>query len=225
MIPNMPAWQLPAGSSATQVKVMNEPSQEIVKKHSEMAIRLAKSGQDILESLTPEDCDMTHMFGCVMGEAAELFEAFDEPGHTRNEIIEELGDFEFYMAKVRDILKINRHNKTGEKYLGSTKEHLIQIMILSGHLWDVAKKVVIYRQKIDEHRALLIVNEIEAHLNSIYSAMNYDIEEVLEANYAKLEQRYGSKYSDKAAQQRKDKKPYKKSGKVKTELPISEAGS
>ncbi len=75
--------------------------------------RLAKPGEDILESMTADDAHKLHMAVGIAGEAGELLDAikkgviynkpFDEPN-----IIEELGDLEFYMEGLRQAFGLTR---------------------------------------------------------------------------------------------------------------------
>ncbi len=86
---------------------------EIPYNHNAMVASLCKPGDEILKSLTPEKCDLWHVASCVPAEGGELFDAVKKYviyGHEidRENIIEELGDLEFFMARVRQILIINR---------------------------------------------------------------------------------------------------------------------
>lgn len=124
---------------ANDILVVPEPSD-----YSVMVGVLAKPGDEILQSLSPLDCHLWHMASCIPGEAGELFDAikksiiYRKPLDRAN-VIEELGDLEFYMEGLRQGLCITR-------------------------------------------------------------------EETISANVAKLSKRYASlTYSDKAAQERKDK--------------------
>lgn len=75
--------------------------------------RLVKPGADILDSMTPADAHKLHMAVGIAGEAGELLDAikkgviynkpFDEPN-----IIEELGDLEFYMEGLRQAFNLTR---------------------------------------------------------------------------------------------------------------------
>lgn len=111
--------------------------------HEQLVRNLAKPGEDILASLTPEDCHILHMTSALPGEVGELLDAikkyviYNKPLDREN-VIEELGDLEFYLQGLRDALDISR-------------------------------------------------------------------EETIEANILKLTKRYGSSYSDAAAQARADK--------------------
>lgn len=83
------------------------------KKFDEMTLALAKDGQDIINDLTPEKADLLHMAVGVSGEAGELLDAVKKAVIYSKEmdlenIIEELGDLEFYMSKIRQIVGITR---------------------------------------------------------------------------------------------------------------------
>jgi NTP pyrophosphatase (non-canonical NTP hydrolase) len=96
--------------------------------HSEMVAGLKKPGEDILKSLTPEKCDAWHMASCIPGEAGEIFDAVKkyviyERDIDMVNVIEELGDLEFYMEGLRQNLNITREEtiegnikKLGKRY-------------------------------------------------------------------------------------------------------------
>lgn len=78
-----------------------------------MTLALAKNGQDIINDLTPEKADLLHMAVGVSGEAGELLDAVKKAVIYNKEmdlenVIEELGDLEFYMSKIRQIVGITR---------------------------------------------------------------------------------------------------------------------
>lgn len=81
--------------------------------HGEMVAALVKSGEAIRASLTAEDADLLHVTVGVAGEAGELLDAvkkaviYRKPIDRAN-VIEELGDLEFYMERIRQILGITR---------------------------------------------------------------------------------------------------------------------
>jgi NTP pyrophosphatase (non-canonical NTP hydrolase) len=89
---------------------------------------LAKSGEAIQASLTPLKCHLWHMASCIPGEGGELFDAikkfviYEKPLDKAN-VIEELGDLEFYMEGLRAALGITRQQtleanmvKLGKRY-------------------------------------------------------------------------------------------------------------
>lgn len=97
--------------------------------HTNMVSNLAKPGADILASLSESDCHIMHMIMGMSGEVGELLDAIKKSviyGKTLDmeNVIEELGDIEFYMEGLRQVLLItrestliNNHHKllTGEK--------------------------------------------------------------------------------------------------------------
>ena len=81
--------------------------------HPQLVKALTKSGQAILESMTAQDADLLHVTVGVAGEAGELLDAvkkaviYRKPIDIEN-VVEELGDLEFYMERIRQILNITR---------------------------------------------------------------------------------------------------------------------
>ncbi len=78
-----------------------------------MVARLAKDGAQILTELTKEKCHLWHMATGVSGEAGELLDAVKK--HVaynreidRENVIEELGDLEFYMEGIRQAVGVTR---------------------------------------------------------------------------------------------------------------------
>jgi len=98
--------------------------------HPEMVATLAKSGNAIIAELRPETMHLLHMAVGVSGEAGELLDAikkvsiYCKPVDIEN-VIEELGDLEFYMEGLRQGLGITREQtleaniaKLGKRYEG-----------------------------------------------------------------------------------------------------------
>src|SRR5258706_14263308 len=88
-------------------------AQEVIREHQELVKRLKKPGQAIIDTLSPTSCDLLHMAVGVCGEAGELLDAvkkvsvYNKPVDLMN-LIEELGDIEFYMEGIRQIYGITR---------------------------------------------------------------------------------------------------------------------
>lgn len=107
-------------------------------KHDEMVAALVKPGEKIIESLTPVKAHLLHMSVGISGEAGELLDAIKK--HVvynkevdRENVIEELGDLEFYMEGLRQGLGITReetiaHNisKLGVRYAGGYSDKAAQ---------------------------------------------------------------------------------------------------
>lgn len=81
--------------------------------HQELVSRLAKGGAQILAEMAPEDAHRLHMVLGIAGEAGELVDAikkaviYRKPIDLEN-VVEELGDLEFYMEGLRQSLGIVR---------------------------------------------------------------------------------------------------------------------
>lgn len=96
--------------------------------HPEMVRLLAKSGAEILASLTPEKCHMWHMASCVAGEAGELFDPIKRhifygvelDIHSPKGIVKEAGDLLFYLQGLLDVCGV-----TLEQVLEANQDKLI----------------------------------------------------------------------------------------------------
>ena len=110
----------------------DKPQETYGPSHSSMVTALIKSGQTIAEEMTAEDAHLIHMAVGVSGEAGELLDAvkksviYRKPLDVEN-VIEELGDLEFYMEGLRQGLGLTREQcleanikklskRYGEKY-------------------------------------------------------------------------------------------------------------
>lgn len=81
--------------------------------HHQLVQALAKPGADITASLTPEPAHLLHMSIGISGEAGELLDAVTKAAIyrkpiDRDNVVEELGDLEFYMEGLRQGLGITR---------------------------------------------------------------------------------------------------------------------
>ncbi len=81
--------------------------------HDQLVAKLVKPGVVILQEQSPEQAHLQHMGIGICGEAGELIDAikkntiYQKPLDRAN-VIEELGDLEFYMEGVRQALEITR---------------------------------------------------------------------------------------------------------------------
>jgi len=81
--------------------------------HTELVKALVKPGEIIKQELTASDASVWHMASCIPGEAGELFDAIKKrviyrKTLDRANVVEELGDLEFYMEGLRQELNITR---------------------------------------------------------------------------------------------------------------------
>lgn len=96
--------------------------------HSEMVSVLVKPGDQILASLTDKQCHELHMILGISGESGELLDAFKkhiiyQRELDRQNVIEELGDIEFYLEGLRQAIGVTRQEcldanvaKLGKRY-------------------------------------------------------------------------------------------------------------
>jgi NTP pyrophosphatase (non-canonical NTP hydrolase) len=101
-----------------------------------MVDNLAKNGQHIINTLTPTKMHELHMAIGVSGEAGELIDAIKKyviynKDVDRVNVVEEMGDIEFYMEGLRASLGITREEtitanmvKLGKRYSGGTYSDL-----------------------------------------------------------------------------------------------------
>ena len=98
--------------------------------HSEMVATCVKDGETILAEMTADEAHLMHMAIGISGEAGELLDAvkkqviYRKPLDMEN-VIEELGDLEFYMEGVRQAVGLTREQcleanitKLGKRYEG-----------------------------------------------------------------------------------------------------------
>lgn len=101
-------------------------------KYSDMIKGLAKPGIAIVSTMSPEGAHNLHMAVGISGESGELLDAikkqviYNKPLDREN-VVEELGDLEFYMEGLRQGLGITREEtllaniaKLGKRYEGLT---------------------------------------------------------------------------------------------------------
>lgn len=75
----------------------------------------------------------------------------------------------------------------------------------AGELLDAIKKAVIYRKPIDIENVKEELGDLEFYMEGIRQALGITRQETLDGNIAKLSIRYGQKYSNQSAVERKDK--------------------
>jgi len=81
--------------------------------HQEMVSKLVKSGDIIVSEVNGSDMHLIHMMMGVTGEAGELMDAIKKSVIYRKpldriNVLEELGDIEFYLEGLRQQLDITR---------------------------------------------------------------------------------------------------------------------
>jgi NTP pyrophosphatase (non-canonical NTP hydrolase) len=107
---------------------MTENSTTITIEYSEFVGSLVKPADDIHQEITPKDMGLIHMIMGICGEAGELLDAIKKHVIYKKEldsenVLEELGDIEFYLEGIRQDLGITREeciinniNKLSKRY-------------------------------------------------------------------------------------------------------------
>ena len=92
------------------------------KVHAEMVTRLVKPGQEILYTLSARKVNLWHAATGISGEAGELLDnikrhvVYNKP-FDRDNLVEELGDLEFYMEQIRQETGITREETLQQNHV------------------------------------------------------------------------------------------------------------
>lgn len=178
--------------------------------YSQMVADLAKSGKDIIESLTPIKAHTLHMAVGLAGEAGELLEHYytEEP-IVDSEILEELGDAEFYFEGLCQSMSV----QVEKSDVGLSDElSVLHYVVAATDMLDLVKKMVVYNKDIDLMDFINNLVNVRTKLDRTYNFYNLTQAQALEHNMNKLLKgdtaRYKEGvYSDEAAQLRRDKQP------------------
>lgn len=186
----------------------------------QMVRRLKKDPLLILEELTPFKVDLNHLTVGISGEGAELLELFctDDEAVDEENIIEELGDFNFYLTGLADLLSDYNFVRPLGLNLPSRKadsqailRSLIKLNVYAGRVLDLNKKVYAYNKPYEEikDRMNLAALELMEEFDVFRGLCGYTMQEIKDHNQKKLSTgeraRYKDGYSDRAADAREDK--------------------
>lgn len=192
---------------------MNE-LENLNNEYTAMVTALAKPGDQLLAELTPEGAHLLHMTVGLIGEVSELSLAFgdlyyNKAQYDRPNVIEELGDIEFYIEGLRQGLHIERDVTSvliPSDRVGSVMYLTWLLGTMAGDVLDLVKKHAVYNKLISITKLTELLSRIEAVLAYIRNTIVVSREMVLEGNMSKLGVRYGSgKYENHHAQERLDK--------------------
>lgn len=109
ILPNAIVWNL---IGSVPPKITQAPNTNMIQ-HPEMVRSLIKPGAEIAAGMTASEAHLLHMIAGISGESGELLDAikkhviYKKPLDRAN-VIEELGDLEFYMEGLRQGLNITR---------------------------------------------------------------------------------------------------------------------
>jgi hypothetical protein len=176
--------------------------------HAHMVSVLAKSGADIFASLTSVNCHLLHMAVGISGEAGEVLECVCSPnGVDVANLVEELGDIEFYVEGLRQGANLTRFETITAPIDGIIYESAgIHISVSASQILDLIKKTVIYNKPLNTAELISALSSLELAMQILRDNHTLIRDEILLANIAKLSVRYKSlTYNDSAAQTWADK--------------------
>ena len=174
----------------------------------DMVRALAKDGQELINGLTPMSAHLLHMAVGVDGEIGEFIENYLENGSRENKV-EELGDIENYFEGLIGHLDLDENYAIGSVNLikGNIEKMLLELSKSGSCLLDVIKKHSVYEEELDKDEVVNQLANIRKSLTMLYTIYGISRGEAIEANIAKLGERYSSgTYSNNQAQSRADKK-------------------
>lgn len=182
-------------------------SNEIQAYHKDMVAKLKKPGDAILRGMSFRQADLLHMAIGLSGEVAELLSCFfagEIKGKIdRENLVEELGDIEFYLEGIRSIVGLKRAQLDEPLFVGSPVTALIAF---AGDVLDQVKKFVIYQKDLDTAALRELLAFIEGYLDVVRVEHKLTRDETLTANMDKLGKRYPNfEYTDRRAHERADK--------------------
>ena len=187
--------------------------------HPEMIAGLAKRGEEIINELTPVSIHLLHMAVGIAGEAGELCQAIYDKNNVINidkeNVIEELGDLEFYLEGLRQGLQLARNQtvpldikfpNTATGDIEVIKDNSIMLNIEASILLDFIKKSTFYVKPVNVEKVIESLITINLLMLIIRDRFDITYEQTIEHNIAKLGERYqGHVYSNEQAIDRADK--------------------
>lgn len=166
---------------------------------------LVKPGAAILATLDADKVNLWHAATGISGEGTELLAA-TQAGDDFENMVEELGDLEFYMQQLRGSLPGLLVELAPVDYDGGLAAAGVAAAVEAGNVLDLVKKAAIYNKPLDLVLLGRTLGLLEAALQAVRFEIGVTREDTIEANQRKLAVRYeGLVYSDAAAQARADK--------------------
>ena len=186
--------------------------------HPDMVKGLAKDGQAIIDELTPNATHLLHMAVGIAGEAGELCQAI-YTAHKFDEIdvenvMEELGDLEFYLEGLRQGLQLARNQTVSmfddhefcDSNLTTSVHNAVLLNIECSILLDFIKKSAFYVKPVKTESVVQSLMKINNHMTVLRECFGMSREATIDHNINKLGERYqGHSYSNEQAINRADK--------------------
>ena len=153
--------------------------------YTKMVRDLAKSGDDIIKTLTPEKAHMLHMAVGISGEIGEILKCVTR-GLGMENLIEESGDTEFYLEGITLftdlVMPEGRCNINGT----TPTDFAVEASIAASDVIDAVKKSAIYGKDLAEEKLIAALQELVSALASLYNVTGTSRVGVRAANVVKL---------------------------------------
>jgi hypothetical protein len=184
-----------------------------IKDYEIMVSELRKDPHVILAELTAQKCDMMHAAIGLTGEAGEICLAVvamvtrSAPLDIVN-IVEELGDMEFYANQLMLVTGLAAHQCLPVTVIQPTTviESAMRISASAGRVADTVKRHVIYNRPLCVGDVQEGITCLLTDMGRLARAVNVTLDECKLANMAKLAKRYPNySYTDARAHERLDK--------------------
>lgn len=186
--------------------------------HSQLVAALVKGPHLIIQSITEFTADLWHGATGIAGEGGELLEGImnlqgnftaSDLHKVRENVVEELGDLEFYIEQLYQRSGLNRAVAyAGDAIISPDMvlHHGASVAVFASQVLDTVKKAAIYNKPLDSALLSMQLYNLDYAMDAIRKCFGITRLETLEHNISKLLVRYeGMIYSDRAAQDRADK--------------------
>lgn len=160
-----------------------------------------KDGGDILKTVTPAQANLLHLALGIAGECGEFI--LGAMSRDKANCKEEAGDNLFFIQALETATGVGSYGHSVEVY--GLDEALLLMSVWSGEIVDVIKKHVIYNKPLPPAALYNALGSYKGSLHEACNILGISFASARADNIEKLTKRYASGYSDKAAQERKDK--------------------
>lgn len=160
-------------------------------KYAEFVEGKKKSGQAILDSLTPQRASIAHMLAGVQDELMELSAAIDKQDTVN--VREEVGDLLFYLVGLALDYDLEIYPEAHDNPVAL--EDLITLV----------KRDIYYEKETDINLVQRLISNVIYDFHNIIEGAGWTVEEILQENMDKLDKRYAKGYSNESANERADK--------------------
>lgn len=162
--------------------------------YRELATRTECEYTEQLLERAKERVRLTHAAFGLGGEIAELRDAI--VADDRTNILEELGDFYWYLAIIENVCETNFIFDDGNIIEGTVVELVDDLEFQICKFIDSLKRAIFYGTELSTEDLLFLGEDISLSLGNLCVKFESTVDEVRTANINKLKARYGNKFSE-----------------------------